>query len=51
MSANDEYVIDILQGVGLINRTQATGAMDWAQKNDRPVVDALVQMGAVQKSM
>ncbi len=50
MSANDEYVIDILQGVGLINRTQATGAMDWAQKNDRPVVDALVQMGAVQKS-
>ena len=43
MNANDEYILDILQGVGLINTEQVEEATEWAQKEDRPVADVLVE--------
>jgi general secretion pathway protein E/type IV pilus assembly protein PilB len=42
LSANDEYVVEILESVGLISRTQAQESLRWAEKNDRPVIDGLV---------
>ena len=42
MSANDEYVVEILEGVGLTSRSQAQDSLQWAEKNDKSVIDALV---------
>ncbi len=42
MSANDEYVVEILEGVGLISRAQAQASLAWASQNDRNVIDSLV---------
>ena len=50
MNANDDYVIEILQSVGLISHAQAGEALSWAKQNDRSVIDALVQMDFVKKS-
>lgn len=50
MNANDEYVIEILQSVGLITHAQARQALDWSTANDRNVIDAIVQMGIAEKS-
>ncbi|HMO50927.1 MAG TPA: type II secretion system ATPase GspE [Kiritimatiellia bacterium] len=50
MSANDEYVVEILEGVGLINRTQAQESLRWAEQNDQPVIDALVARQIATKS-
>ena len=41
MTANDEYVVEILESVGLINHQQGQDALGWAQKNDKSVIDAL----------
>ncbi|HMP88766.1 MAG TPA: type II secretion system ATPase GspE [Kiritimatiellia bacterium] len=50
MTANDEYVVEILESVGLISRAQAQQALAWAESNDKPVVDALVQLQIATKS-
>ncbi len=42
MSANDEYVVEILEGVGLISRDQGRDTLAWAAEHDQPVVDVLV---------
>ena len=41
MTANDEYVVEILESVGLITHQQSQDALAWAQKNDKTVIDAL----------
>jgi len=41
LTANDEYVLEILEGVGLINRQQSTQALAQAQQQDKPVIDVL----------
>jgi type IV pilus assembly protein PilB len=41
VTANDEYVLEILESVGLITPEQGRAALDWAQKNDRNVIEAL----------
>lgn len=50
MNANDEYVVEILEGVGLINRQQGQEALAKAQEIDRAVVDVLVQSGVASKT-
>jgi len=42
LSANDEYVIEILESVGLITRAQGQEALTEAGASDKPVIDALV---------
>ena len=41
MTANDEYILEILESVGLINREQAVLAREAAQKEDKGVIDVL----------
>ncbi|MBN1270371.1 MAG: type II secretion system ATPase GspE [Kiritimatiellae bacterium] len=47
MTANDEYIVEILQSVGLIQRQQAEEALEWAKKEDKAVVDVLAETGVV----
>jgi len=50
LSANDEYVVEILESVGLITRAQGQESLQWAEKNDKPVIDALVGLQIASKS-
>ncbi len=50
MSANDDYVVEILEGVGLITRAQAQEALQWVEENDKPVIDGLVANEIASKS-
>lgn len=50
MTANDEYVVEILESVGLISRSQGQESLQWAEKNDKPVIDALVALQVATKS-
>jgi general secretion pathway protein E/type IV pilus assembly protein PilB len=50
LTANDEYVVEILEGVGLITRQQAQEALAWAQKNDKSVIDALALSNVASKT-
>ncbi|MCX7819798.1 MAG: type II secretion system ATPase GspE [Kiritimatiellae bacterium] len=43
MTANDEYVVEILSSVGLINHRQAEDALKAARKEDKPVIEILVR--------
>ncbi|MFH0952989.1 MAG: type II secretion system ATPase GspE [Verrucomicrobiota bacterium] len=49
MTANDEYILEILESVGLIDRQQASFAREAAQKEDKGVVDVLAKAGTVSK--
>ena len=49
MTANDEYILEILESVGLINRDQARGAREAAQAEDKNVIETLSASGAVSK--
>ncbi|NCC52682.1 MAG: type II/IV secretion system protein, partial [Spartobacteria bacterium] len=49
LSANDEYIAEILQNVGLINQEQAEEALEWAVKEDKDVIDVLCESGAIEK--
>ena len=49
MTANDEYILEILESVGLINREQAVLAREAAQKEDKGVIDVLARSGIVSK--
>lgn len=50
MTANDEYIVEILEGVGLISARQGQESLAWAQQNDKPVVDALHLQHGIDKS-
>ncbi len=50
MTANDEYVVEILENVGLITRAQSQEALAWAGQHDKPVIDALVELRISSKS-
>ncbi|OQA29527.1 MAG: Type II secretion system protein E [Verrucomicrobia bacterium ADurb.Bin345] len=50
MTANDEYILEILESVGLISREQASDARTNSQKEDKSVVDVLSQQGVVSKT-
>ncbi len=43
MTANDEYIVDILEGVGLITHRQKEDALRAARKEDKPIVEILVR--------
>ena len=50
MTANDEYIVEILQSVGLISHAQGTEALQLAQGQDKPVVDILADNKVASKS-
>lgn len=50
MTANDEYVVEILESVGLISRAQAQEALKWSEEHDKPVIDSLVDLRISSKS-
>ncbi len=41
MTGNDEYIVEILQGVGLISMAQGAEALELARQQDKGVVDVL----------
>ena len=49
MTANDEYILEILQGVGLISPDQAAQARASATKEDRAITEILERSGVVSK--
>ncbi|MBP7830665.1 MAG: type II secretion system ATPase GspE [Kiritimatiellae bacterium] len=49
MTANDEYILEILESVGLINREQGRTAREAAQAEDKSVIETLAASGAVSK--
>lgn len=50
MTANDEYIVEILQSVGLITNAQGTEALQLAQSQDKNVIDVLSEGRVVAKS-
>lgn len=50
MTANDEYIVEILQSVGLISHAQGTEALQLAQSQDKAVVDILADNKVASKS-
>ena len=50
MTANDEYILEILESVGLINREQALRAREAAQQEDKGVIDVIARSGIVSKA-
>jgi type IV pilus assembly protein PilB len=50
LTANDEYIVEILEGVGLISNQQAQAALTWARDHDKPVVEVLAQQNAASKT-
>ena len=50
MTANDEYIVEILSGVGLIQHKQGAEALGWARKEDKPVIDILIRDCGLTKS-
>ena len=49
MTANDDYILEILQSVGLITNEQASAARTEARDQDKAVIDVLAGSGAVTK--
>lgn len=49
MTANDEYIAEILENVGLITNEQATAALTEAQRMERGVAEILSLQGVVDK--
>lgn len=49
MTSNDDYILEILENVGLISREQAVAARQIAAQEDEPVMDVLAREGAVSK--
>jgi general secretion pathway protein E/type IV pilus assembly protein PilB len=50
VTANDEYIIEILESVGLITNQQGAEALRAAQQTDKPVVDVLADLRYVSKT-
>ncbi len=49
MTANDDYIVEILESVGLIDSTQSAEALKVAQEKDKDVIDVLVESGIAKK--
>lgn len=49
MTANDDYIVEILENVGLIDRSQAEAALSSAQAEEQAVIDILVRDGVADK--
>ena len=49
MTGNDEYIVEILEGVGLISAAEGEDALQWARKEDKGVVDIIAARGHVAK--
>ncbi|HBA85511.1 MAG TPA: type II secretion system protein GspE [Verrucomicrobia bacterium] len=49
MTANDDYILEILESVGLISREQVRKARESALKDDKSVIDVLVRDHVVLK--
>ena len=49
MTANDDYILEILQSVGLITTEQASQARKEARDQDKAVIDVLAGGGVVPK--
>jgi len=49
LTANDEYILEILESVGLITRDQAAQSRKAAEEEDRTVIDILARGGSVSK--
>lgn len=49
MTANDDYIVEILESVGLIDSTQGAEALKVAQEKDKDVIDVLVESGVAKK--
>ncbi len=49
MTSNDDYILEILENVGLISREQAVAARQIAAQDDEPVMDVLARDGGVSK--
>jgi len=43
LTANDEYIVEILEGVGLINRDQAKHALDNAEREHKEIIGVLTR--------
>lgn len=50
MTSNDDYILEILENMGLITREQAVSARTMAQEEDEGVMDILAREGVVAKS-
>lgn len=50
MTSNDDYILEILENMGLITREQAVSARNVAQEEDEGVMDILAREGVVAKS-
>ena len=50
MTSNDDYILEILESMGLITREQAVAARNIAQEEDEGVMEILAREGAVSKS-
>ena len=49
MTSNDDYILEILENVGLVSREQAIAARQIATQEDEPVMDVLAREGVVAK--
>jgi general secretion pathway protein E/type IV pilus assembly protein PilB len=49
VTANDDYILEILKDVGLVTAEQADAAREQAQRDNTGVVDVLVDTGVVSK--
>ena len=49
MTSNDDYILEILENVGLISREQAVAARQIAAQDDEPVMNVLARDGGVSK--
>ncbi len=49
MTSNDDYILEILENMGLVSREQAIAARQIATQEDEPVMDVLAREGVVAK--
>ena len=49
MTSNDDYILEILENVGLVSREQAVAARQIATQEDEGVMDVLAREGVVSK--
>jgi len=45
LAVNDEYVVEILEGVGLIAAHEGRAALEQARREDRDIIDVLAERG------
>jgi general secretion pathway protein E/type IV pilus assembly protein PilB len=50
LTSNDDYILEILENVGLVTREQAIAARNSATESGEPVMDILVSMGVCSKA-